>query len=396
MTAFAAATYAARLSRLQDELAAREIDVLAITVNSDLLYYTGSVNPLYLLVPASGEPLLLARKGIERIGGEVPFLPCRAFTSGSELRELVSAGIRGPARKLAYTLDTTSYATVQRLQQLFPGAKLVDWSWEMRTLRMVKSAEEIDAFRRAAEVPARLPEILKAHFCPGITELELGVEVERALRLGGHSGLIRCRREGIELSGGGVLTGGVRSLAGTKFDGVCAGVGLSPAAPYGATTDVIAPGEPINIDFACVVDGYHLDQTRIACWGEPSAEIRTAYDHMSEILDACLDAMRPGVAWEAIFTLAAARAEALGYADVFMGAGRDQVKFIGHGVGLELDEPPFLAPRMPYPLEAGMVIAVEPKVALPGIGVVGIEDTVLVTPEGTERITRCPREIIVL
>jgi Xaa-Pro aminopeptidase len=79
-----------------------------------------------------------------------------------------------------------------------------------------------------------------------------------------------------------------------------------------------------------------------------------------------------------------------------MGSGHDQVRFVGHGVGLELDEPPFLAPKMPYPLEPGMVIAIEPKVALPGVGVVGIEDTVLVTETGVESITTCAREIVVL
>jgi len=296
MPAVSAETYAARLARLQAALSERAIDVLAITGNPDLYYYTGSVNPLYLLVPATGEPLLLARKAVARIADEVPHLPCHAFTGGSELHALVSAAFPHPVRRLAATLDTAAYATVQRLQQLFSGAELVDFAWEMRTLRMVKSSEELDAFTRAARVLAWLPELLHAAFMPGMSELALSAELERTLRLHGHGGLIRCRREGVEVCNCGVVTAGVHSLTGTKFDGVCVGRGLSTAVPYGATTDPIAPGAPITIDFAFVVDGYHLDQTRNAVWGTPSQEIVRAYQAMCEIEATVLSALRPGLA----------------------------------------------------------------------------------------------------
>jgi Xaa-Pro aminopeptidase len=277
-----------------------------------------------------------------------------------------------------------------------PGAAIVDLAWEIRTLRMVKAPEELAILARAGAIMTQVPALVRAHFHPGITELALSAALEHAFRLNGHDALIRCRREGVEMSGCGVCATGVHSLAGTKFDGICGGTGLSPAVPYGAADAPIPQGAPILLDFAFVLAGYHLDQTRMACWGTPAEPVRAAYAAMLEVQAAIFAAMRPGAVWETIYQEAVAQAAALGYAEVFMGAGRERVKFVGHGVGLELDEPPFLAPQMPYPLAEGMALAIEPKVALPGVGVVGIEDTVVVRAAGVERLTPCSQEWIVV
>jgi Xaa-Pro aminopeptidase len=261
---------------------------------------------------------------------------------------------------------------------------------------MVKSPEEIAVFTRAGWVMEQLPEMVRRAFRPGMTELELSAALEFGLRLQGHGTLFRCRREGVEMSAYGVCAAGERTLAGTKFEGVCGGAGLSPAVPYGASAAVIERGAPIVIDFGFVLEGYILDQTRMACWGEPRPEVSRAFHAMRVVQQAILDAMQPGTLWEEVYRVAISMAAAQGYADVFMGVDHEQVKFVGHGVGLEIDEPPFLAPKMPYPLEAGMVVAVEPKVALPAIGVVGIEDTVVIRAAGPEFLTVCPQEMIVL
>ena len=250
--------------------------------------------------------------------------------------------------------------------------------------------------RRAGAIAAGLPQAIRDAFRPRMTELDLAAALEYYCRRQGHSCLVRCRREGVEMSSYGIVTAGVNSLAGTKFDGVCGGTGLSAAVPFGATLDPITPGAPIVVDFAVTLEGYHADQTRLCCWGTPSPEIRAAYEAMLRVQAATFDRMQSGVPWEDIYGSAVALAAELGYADTFMGMGTERVRFVGHGVGLELDEPPFLAPRMRDPLEEGMVIAVEPKVALPHIGVVGIEDTVIVGADGIERITDCSQEIIEL
>ena len=396
MSIHAADMLTARLRKLQGLLAQREIDLAVLQYATDLFYYTGSIAPLYLLVPRQGEALVVARKALERIEQEVGHLPLRSFSNSKELAGIFAEAGAGAAARVGLTADTLSYASAQRLQGFFPQAEIADLSWEIRCLRMVKSPAEIEIMVRAGRIFARMTELIREQFHPGITELELSAALEYAYRRQGHAMLIRCRREGVEMSGSGVCAAGLNTLAGTKFEGVCGGAGLSPAVPYGATTDPIPRGAPILVDYGFVLEGYHMDQTRMACWGEPPAEARQAFDAMLQIEQAVFDVLRPGTSWEEPYRVAEALAAELGYADTFMGAGREQVRFVGHGLGLELDEPPVLAPRMPYPLEADMVVAIEPKVALPGIGVVGIEDTVVIRPGGVERLTICPREMVIV
>jgi Xaa-Pro aminopeptidase len=395
-TAFTSMEFTERIARLQQHLRTQAIDLAILNENSDLYYYTGSISPLYLFVPAVGEPIMLARKAITRVEQEVTHLPLAPFTSTKDLTAILTSRGLLTARRLAFTLDSAAYATVTRFQRLFPAAETVDLSWAIRTLRMVKSSAEIAVLQRAGVVMQRVPELVHTLFHPGITELELGAALEYDFRLHGHGALIRLRREGVEMSAFGVCTSGVNSLTGTKFDGICGGRGLSGAVPFGATRDVIARGAPVVLDFAFTLDGYHLDQTRMCCWGEPSTAVTDAFQAMLTVEEAIMRDLVPGTSWDAVYLQAVALAEELGYADTVMGMGSERVKFVGHGVGLELDEPPFLAPGMPLPLAEGMTLAIEPKVALPGIGVVGIEDTVVIGPNGADRFTICEREMIVV
>ena len=396
MSVITAEEYAARLAKLQQVLVQREIELAVINCNTDLFYYTGSLQPLYLLVPATGQALLLSRKAITRIREEAPYLALREFTGTKEMAAAINeAGFAG-AKRIAYTLDTVTYATVARLQKLFPGAEVADISWEMRTLRMVKSPAELEIITRGAAILSQVPAFVKAHFLPGMTELELSATVESFLRLHGGDALIRCRKEGVEMSAFGVLSAGVNSLSGTKFDGVLGGKGLCPAVPYGASYDLIPRDVPAMLDFGFVLEGYLTDLTRMFVWGQPSDEVRRAYDAMLQIHRAVIAMLKPGITWEEPYTLAVKMAADLGYADTFMGAGPEKVKFVGHGLGLELDDPPFLAPQMRGLLEANMVLAIEPKVTLPGIGAIGPEDTVLLTEQGVQMLTTCSQEMIIV
>lgn len=383
-----------RIQALQRYLASKQLDLAVLSQNSDIYYYAGSAQPLYVIVPAVGEVFALARKAITRISAEIEHIGIEPFSGGKDLAAIFTRRGFTSARRVAMTLDTLSYASATRLMRLFAEGTIEDIAWDVRMLRMVKSESEIAIQKRAAEVMAKVPEMVKAALKPGMTELELSALIESYFRLNNHASLIRCRREGVEVPGFGVCSSGVNSLVGTKFEGICAGVGLSAGAPYGASSDPIPQGAPIILDFAFNLDGYIVDQTRMASIGKPSDEVMRAYDSMLAIESAVLDAMKPGAIWEDIYNLAVEMAATMGYADTFMGSGTERVKFVGHGVGTELDEPPYLAPEMNYPLKAGMTIAVEPKVALPGIGVVGIEDTVIVRDSGIEHITTAPKEFI--
>lgn len=385
-----------RIRTLQGRLSELGIDLAILNQNSDIYYYSGSVQPLYLMIPAVGKPIALARKAITRMRTEVVGSAIEPFHGTKDLVEIVARhGIAG-CKRIGFTLDGISFSAVERLRQLFEGAELVDIGWEIRVIRMVKSESEIANIAEACTLLAEVPTLVRSVFTPGMTELELSAPIENYFRLNGYGALLRCRREGIEMASCGVCASGVNSLEGTKFDGICGGKGISAGVPYGASRDVIVEGVPVILDYGLTIDGYHGDETRMFTWGRPSDEVLNAYNAMVEIERKIIEELKPGRVCEEIYNYALSLAGESGYADTFMGVGTERVRFVGHGVGLEMDEPPYFAPKMKYPLAEGMVVAIEPKVAVPGIGVIGVEDTVVIRNDGVKVLTDCPTDFIVV
>jgi Xaa-Pro dipeptidase len=396
MSLFTPLEFASRLASLRGLLRQKEIDLAILNVNADLYYYTGSVEPLYLLVPVEGSPLLLARKGFERIRDEVPQIALEPFSGSKDLERIIAGRRLLDVKKVGLTLEITSYATVSRWLKLFEGATPIDLSNDLRLLRMVKSPAEIAIMAKAGAIMAKLPDIVKEGFNPGMTELELSAIVENYFRLNHHGIIVRSRREGMEIAYG-VCAAGVNSLVGAKFDGICTGKGVSRAMPYGACDEAIPEGVPIIMDYGFALDGYHMDQTRMFCYGEPPSPVRDAYAVMLEVEQLIIAHLHPGTLWSVIYEESVKKAAQFGYEREFMGLNPEKVKFVGHGIGVELDEPPILAPKNDFPLEAGMVVAIEPKVSLEGVGVVGIEDTYVVSGEGEPKLlTTAPRDFVIL
>lgn len=141
------------------------------------------------------------------------------------------------------------------------------------------------------------------------------------------------------------------------------------------------------MDVGCCIGGYVIDQTRTVVFGSLPDDLAYAYDASERILRSAEGLLRPGTVCEQLYAESLRLADDAGLADHYMGYGRDQVKFLGHGIGLEVDELPVLARGFNYPLEAGMVIAVEPKFTFPGRGVVGIENSYAITTDGFEKLT---------
>ncbi len=395
MSDFTTVEYQGRIKLLQEKMKAKEIGLAIITRNPDIYYYTGSVQPLYFILPASGEGFVLARKAIKRIETQVRHLVLEVFNNTQDLIALISHHQLDKVKQIGFTLDSISYASIQYWQKLFPGITVTDLSWDIRTLRLVKSEAEIRIQAKAGAIMEHLPEWIRSEFQPGMSELELSAAIEKYMRENGHTGLVRCHREGIEM-GLGVCSAGINSLAGNKFDGVCAGTGITPAVSFGAGKEPIPKGVPVTLDYAFNLDGYHIDQTRMFCWGEPPKQVIEAYRGMTEIEQSIFDLLQPGTTWEKTYQKAVQLAEELGYAEGFMGLGAEKVRFVGHGIGLELDEPPLIAPKMEEQFEENMVVAVEPKVAISGVGVVGIEDTVVIKQDGYQLLTTCPKELIIV
>lgn len=228
---------------------------------------------------------------------------------------------------------------------------------------------------------------------PGMMELALIAQIEHLFRMQGHVGMMRMRGYNQEIITGMVASGDAAAEP-TYFDGPAGGRGLTPAAPQGASRKVIGENEPILVDIGCCIDGYVIDQTRTLVIGKLDEDLEAAYDVSEQILRETEKKLVPGTVCESLYADALQMAQDAGLSDHFMGYGEDQVKFLGHGIGMEIDEWPVLARGFKQKLEPGMVIAIEPKFTFPGRGVVGIENTYLITKDGYERLTTAPEGLI--
>jgi Xaa-Pro aminopeptidase len=217
-------------------------------------------------------------------------------------------------------------------------------------------------------------------------ELDLSAEIEVRLRRAGNEGAPRLRGFNAELFVG-LAVAGESAAAPGYFDGPVVGRGLGAAYPQGASTRPIRAGEPVLLDFTAVFGGYVLDMTRIAVVGDLAPELVRGFEVALEIQAETVASLVPGTIPSELFERARARAASAGLGDRFMGPPGDQVRFLGHGIGLELDELPVLAPGFDVPLAAGQTVAVEPKFVFPGLGAVGIENSWAVTERGGEKLT---------
>jgi len=180
------------------------------------------------------------------------------------------------------------------------------------------------------------------------------------------------------------------------FDGPDGQEALYPAVQQGGGRRQVEPHQTVLVDFVGAAGGYLADRTRVFCVGKPPREALEAHEFCREMLAAIVERLRPGSVPSAIHAEVTAMAEKSPWADRFMGWGENRVGFLGHGIGLDLDELPVIAPRFDAPLVAGNVIAVEPKVFLGGVGAVGVENTYVVTESGCRDVTPGPEEIRVI
>ncbi len=387
----------ARMAHLQRLLAEAGIDLALIRQPTDLFYYTGTVVEGFLAAPADGRPLLLVRRPRERPAvGKTPW-DLVFYTDLKELPPLVSdlAPVSRDA-VIGLELDVLPAAFYVRLKEhLFPQAAIQDLSILVRRQRMVKSAYELEQIRKAAAMQDEALKDAPALIKPGVTELELSAAIEYRLRVLGHQGLVRIRRWDLEMFYGHVLSG-VAGLVAAYIDTPSGGLGFSPAFPQGPSRKMLAPGEPISIDLAACVNGYVADMTRLYAIRDLPDLAWRAFDLILELFHLFESEARAGVNPGDLYRRLVGEVEKRGWGDCFMGWGADRVSFLGHGVGLELDELPLLTARSPFPFEADMVLAFEPKLFLPQIGMVGLEDTGRITDDGVEWLTRSPRQVVLI
>jgi Xaa-Pro dipeptidase len=380
--------YASRNTRFQDRLRAMGLDGALLVQATDVFYFSGTRQNAALWIPAGADPVLIVRKSVARAREESAVADVRPFPRGKDLAALFAG-----ARRVGVTLDVIPVNLHAFYVRALGGAEFIDVGRAVREQRSVKSPAELALMRQTATIMtgalADLPSYLRA----GMTELELTAEVEYRLRRGGNEGSPRLRGFNQELFVG-LAVAGVSGAAAGFFDGPVTGRGLSAAAPLGASRGLVPRDAPILLDYTAVKNGYVVDMTRMAVVGRLEPELERAFQVALSIQAEVAERLRPGEIPSAIWDRARAIAEEAGLGGSFMGPPGDQARFVGHGVGLELDELPVLAPGFDEPLVAGQTVAVEPKFVLPGLGAIGIENTWAVGGRGGEKITDLTDDLV--
>lgn len=343
-----------RLQKALDLMSAADLDALVLCRPENLRYLCGFTG--------TDGALVLSRNGLA-------FLTDSRYTT--QAQEQVAAdcvteykvkadGIvdelrKSDAQRIGFEADL-AYSAVMDLQNR--GSE--DWKWrslkdEFSALRLHKSADEIASISTATAINAEAFASVRDEIRPGMRENAVALALEFALR---HLG------------------------ADEKAFGVIVASGPRGALPHGLAGErVLQPGELVTVDFGCRCAGYHSDETVTLALGSVSDELRRIFDVVLEAHDRALAAVKPGVPLLELDRIAREYIAAQGYG-AFFGHG------LGHGVGLEVHEPPVVSPRSTLTAESGMVFTVEPGIYVPGLGGVRIEDMVLVTDERCRLLTK--------
>jgi Xaa-Pro aminopeptidase len=340
------------------------MDAALLLHHRDILYYAGTVRPAALLVSSKGA-VLFVRRGLECARQEATVARVEPMKGFSDIAD-VAAELGLAGEKIGTELDLVSAQVYRRLGDVFPAWSLADISPLVLAQRAIKDEQELAATRQAVAVADAGHQAARETAAPGVSELELAAEVEAAMRRAGHDGFQPLRHPGAR--GGGVLLMSGENLSVRGGHGlVVTGVGLGPGLPYGPSRRVLEPGDLVVVDIFAV--------TRA-------------------VEDAVLEALRSGVAAADLYAVAEA-AVAQRAVSHFAPGGLTLPGFVGHGIGLELDEPPVLWPRDETHLQAGMVLAIEIELSAPAQRtMIKLEDTVVVGPDGYELLTGTPRELI--
>lgn len=376
-----------RIKRLRDQMGDMTGAILFQSV--DLLYFSGTAQEGLIYIPKDPDfqPAVMIRKNLERAEQESPL----EVTPLKSLKRL-KADLDIPSDALiGLELDVLPYNNYYRVAQALEDSNFVDVSETIKMIRSIKSDFEIGLIKEAAKILDAGLSSVPENLVEGKTEIELASEVEAEMRKLGHEGALRFRRFNHNLPMGHLMSGPNAAIP-SFVASPTGGRGVSLLQPQGPGFRKIKRNEPVLVDYGGVYNGYIADETRIFSIGKLSQELEDSHLAALEVQDAVVKELRPGMTGKDLFNLSEAVGEQLGYKNHLGGPPGAKCGFVGHGVGLEIDEYPVLGP-VNHQIESNMTIAIEPKMIYPGVGVVGIEDTFLTTEKGPQRLTELPQDI---
>lgn len=373
-----------RLSKIRSEMEATSTEALLLTDNANIYYLTGRVFAGYAYIPLRGMPIFFVKRPVELEGDGIVYI-----RKPEEIT--ASIGMSAPSN-IALELDVLPYSMASRLISVFPGAEIRNASPLMRTVRAVKTPLAMDMLRQSGAKHTRVYRRIPGLFQEGMSDYDLQVSIEHLSRLQGCLGQFRISGDTMELYMGNVLAGR-NADAPSPYDFAMGGAGMDPSLPVGANGTLITPGTTVMVDINGNYNGYMTDMTRVFALGDLEPLAERAHKCSIDIHHALCDMMRPGTPAKALWEKAEQIVTEADLKPYYMGH-RQHAGFIGHGVGIEINELPVIAPRSRDIIQEGNVIALEPKFVIPHVGAVGIENTYIIHSDRVECITLAPEEII--
>ncbi len=363
------------------------MDAILLADNANVYYMSGRYFRGYVYITAAGRKLyFVIRPDVFRQADDV--ITIRKPEQIPEILE--GMGLERPA-VLGLELDALYYNEVTRLANAFSGSEIADCSGVMRTARMVKTGYEIEKMREDGLHQANVYEHVDRLYSHDMTDLELQIEIEHDLRLEGCLGFTRVAGRLMEINMGSVINGD-NADSPSPYEFAMGGSGQSESLPGGADGVTMKHGTTVMVDMNGNFNGYQTDMTRVWSVGEISDLAHKAHDCSRRILRELERMALPGVEVCRMYDRAMEIVKEEELEPYFMGH-RQQQAFIGHGVGIELNEQPAITARCKVLLAEGMTLALEPKFVIPGTGAVGVENTYVVTKTGLNCLTICPEEI---
>jgi Xaa-Pro aminopeptidase len=382
-----------RIGHFQSYLKKEKVNSCLILQNVDLFYFSGTIQRSYLFIPDEGDPFLMVQKDFDRARKESPLKNILPIERPRAISQILKK--QGGLKRIGLEWDVLPVGQFRQLEKMFPESEFVDISKAIKQVRMIKSPYEIDQLRHSAKILDEVFEFAKKVFKLGITEIEAESRLIELGRLRGHQGLTRMRAWNQDMVNACVLSGNSGSVL-THLDVSVIGPGISPAFPQGSSYNRIEKNVPIQIDFSIAYNGYIADGARTYVIGTLPGKLLEAYKVVLEIRDEMEKRAKPGVPCSDLYHLSSRIVKKRGLEDYFIGTRKNQAPFVGHGIGLEIDELPLLAKGFSQPLEMGMIFAFEPKFIFPEMGVVALEDDYAVTESGVEKLTHADDKIMVI
>lgn len=378
-----------RLQRVQNAIQANGNDACVLATGVNIFYITGRVYNGYCFIPAEGKPIHFVKRP-----QDIDFENTIFIRKPEQIiEELEKRNIALPQNVLLES-DILPYSEYMRIANTLQAPKFGNASVFMRQIRSVKTEFELTQIRKCARSHEAVYKQIPSVFRRGMTDIELQIEIERLMRLHGSLGIFRSYGMNMDIYMGSLLTG-ENAEAPSPFDYALGGQGANPILPLGASGNKIEEGQAIMVDMAGNYTPWMTDMTRVFSVGKTSELAYKAHEVSRDIHTKLESIIKPGITCGELYNTAMDIVKRNDLEAYFMGT-KLQAKFIGHGVGLEINEPPVLTPRSKEILEPNIVFALEPKFVIPEIGAVGNENTLLVTETGVEKITIFEENIIEL